>query len=217
VSAASFAASLQQHRLIAILRGTDITTMAARVEALHRAGVRLIEVALSDQGASEALAELVRVAPAGMVVGAGTVTSVALAERARALGATFLVTPHLRSEVARYAHDHDLGLLMGALTPTEIADALDAGTKFIKLFPASAFGPSYIQALHGPYPTLDIVAVGGVNAANIADYLAAGALGVGIGGALASPPHPREGFAPLEREAARCVAALSPSPPPARP
>lgn len=212
MSAAGFAAALRRYRLVAILRGSDPTTLAARVAALHAAGVRLIEVAFSDAGASEALAELVRVAPTGMLVGAGTVTSEAIAERAKALGATFLVTPNVRPPVARYAQAHNLGLLMGALTPTEIGEALDLGTEFIKLFPASAVGPGYIRALRGPFPNLNVVAVGGVNAENTAAYLAAGALAVGIGGALAAAPHPIDGFAALEREAERCLAALDSAP-----
>jgi len=182
-------------------------TLTARVNALHDAGVRLIEVALSEPTALATLEELVRIAPSDMFVGAGTVTTRALAESAHAAGATFLVTPHMALPTIAYAREHDLGLLAGALTPTEIASARDAGARFIKLFPAIAFGADYVKALLGPYPDLELLVVGGVGSNNLAPYLRAGAIGAGVGGALASGS-PDDGFAAAITEARALVGLL---------
>ncbi len=205
--AAAFAAAVRQHRLVAILRGVEAATLAARVAALHEAGVRLIEVALSEPTALRTLEALVRVAPDDLIVGAGTVTTKATAEAARAAGARYLVTPHVAPSVFAYAAHHDLGLLAGALTPTEIATAREAGATFVKLFPASTMGSGYVRALLGPYPDLEALVVGGVGSANLASYLDAGALGAGVGGALAAGDA-SDGFAVAAAEARALVALL---------
>lgn len=209
-SADAFAQEVRRHRLVAILRGVSRTTLDARVDALYGAGVRLIEVALSDEDALVTLEALVRVAPAGLRVGAGTVTTRALAESATSAGATFLVTPHVARPVLTYAHDHGLGVLAGALSPTDIAGAREAGATFIKLFPAAPLGPGYVKALLGPYPDLEILVVGGIGSANLATYLQAGALGAGVGGALAGGDA-ADGFASAAAEARTLVTMLEPT------
>jgi 2-dehydro-3-deoxyphosphogluconate aldolase/(4S)-4-hydroxy-2-oxoglutarate aldolase len=204
---AAFDAAVRRHRLVAILRAVARDTLTARVNALHDAGVRLIELALSEPTALATLDELVRIAPSDMLVGAGTVTTRALAESAHAAGATFLVTPHVALPTIAYAREHDLGLLAGALTPTEIARARDAGARFIKLFPATACGADYVKALLGPYPDLELLVVGGVGSSNLAPYLRAGAIGAGVGGARASGS-PEDGFAAATGEARALVGVL---------
>lgn len=201
----AFADALRRHGIVAILRGVAGDTLAARVRALHGAGIRLIELALSEPEALPLVAELARLAPPDMLVGAGTVTSRALAEAAHAAGARFLVTPHVATDVIAYAETHDLGTLCGALTPSEIAAVHAAGGRFVKLFPASAMGPTYLRALRGPYPSLEVVAVGGIGSPNLADYLEAGAIGAGVGGAL-SRGTAEDGFAAASAEAAALVA-----------
>jgi 2-dehydro-3-deoxyphosphogluconate aldolase/(4S)-4-hydroxy-2-oxoglutarate aldolase len=207
--AAAFATAVRRHRLVAILRGVEPATLPARVAALHGAGVRLIEFALSEPSALGTLEALVRLAPDDLLVGAGTVTTTATAEAARAAGARYLVTPHVAPEVFAYAARHDLGLLAGALTPTEIATARAVGATFIKLFPASTLGPGYVKALLGPYPDLEVLVVGGVGSANLAPYLEAGALGAVVGGALAAGDA-ADGFAAAAAEARALVALLDP-------
>jgi 2-dehydro-3-deoxyphosphogluconate aldolase / (4S)-4-hydroxy-2-oxoglutarate aldolase len=207
LTAEAFGGALRHHGIVAILRGVDGTTLAARVAALHEAGIRLIEISLSDVAALPLVAELRRLAPTDMLVGAGTVTSAGLAAAAVEAGAGFLVTPHVAPEVIAYAVDHDLGLLTGALTPTEIALARGAGSRFIKLFPASAMGPKYVSALLGPYPDLELVAVGGIGSHNVDAYLRAGAFGAGVAGALASATDAGD-FGEAADEARRLVAAF---------
>jgi 2-dehydro-3-deoxyphosphogluconate aldolase / (4S)-4-hydroxy-2-oxoglutarate aldolase len=204
----TFDAAVSRHRLVAILRGVAAETLPGRVAALHGAGVRLIEVALSEATALPVLAELVRLAPPDMLVGAGTVTTRALAEDAHGAGATFLVTPHVARPTIEYAVEHDLGIIAGALTPTDIAAAREAGARFVKLFPASTVGPEYVKALLGPYPDLEILVVGGVSSHNLESYLRAGAIGVGVAGALAAGADAAGGYGAAAAEAARLLEIL---------
>jgi 2-dehydro-3-deoxyphosphogluconate aldolase / (4S)-4-hydroxy-2-oxoglutarate aldolase len=181
-----FLATLRRHRILAILRGVPPAYAEAMAQALYAGGIRLLEVSLSRTAALEGLRALAATRPPDMLVGAGTVVSRALAEQAKEAGATFFVTPHVVSEVAEYAGAFGIPVLCGAMTPTEIAAAREQGCGVVKLFPATALGADYLRSLRGPYPDLELLAVGGIGADNLAEYLAAGALGVGIGGALTS-------------------------------
>lgn len=176
-------ALLRRYRLLAILRGVPALHAPRLVEVLRAAGIELFEVALSDEHGLDALKAVCAAHP-DLNVGAGTVVTPALAAQAQAAGASFLVTPHVVPDVAHAARQRDLGLLMGALTPTEIAQALALGSAAVKVFPAGMLGPEYFRQLRGPYPDAPLLAVGGVGAENLGAYLNAGALGAGIGGAL---------------------------------
>lgn len=176
--------AIRRHRLIAILRAVPAAHIGPLVEALASGGIRLIEVTFSHPGALEALRALRGAAPAGVHVGAGTITTAAQAEQALAEGATYLVTPHLAPEVIAAGARTGAAVISGALTPTEIATARAQGGGIVKVFPAATVGPTYFEALRGPYPDLEAIAVGGIGPANLADFLKAGAIGAGIGGAL---------------------------------
>ena len=201
---------MRRDRLVAILRGVGDDELPGLVDALVESGVRIDEVSLSDQAALSQVDALRRRAPEDVLVGAGTVTSVAAAAAAVERGATFLVTPHAALDVVRFARDDDLGVLCGVMTPTEVAAARAAGAALLKLFPAGVLGPGYVKQLLGPYPDLELFAVGGVSSANAADFIAAGAVGVGVGGALSRPGGAADGFAAARREAAALVAAVRP-------
>jgi 2-dehydro-3-deoxyphosphogluconate aldolase / (4S)-4-hydroxy-2-oxoglutarate aldolase len=175
---------LRAHPLLAILRGVPAEHLVPLGEALLAGGVRSLEVTFTDADAAAKIEALRASLPVEVLVGAGTVTTRKRAAAARAAGAGFLVTPHVAPEVNAFAVGHGLPVVCGATTPTEIAQALDGGCSFIKLFPAGPLGPDYLRALLGPYPDLEVFAVGGVGLANAAAFLAAGALGLGIGGAL---------------------------------
>lgn len=205
---AAFDEAVRRHRLVAILRGTPPEHFAGLVEALLGSGVRLIEVSLSEPGAAQQVARLRQLAGPEVWVGAGTVTSLALAQEALEAGAGFLVTPHVVPEVVAFAAEWGLGMLCGAMTPGEIATARGLGVRFIKLFPASALGPDYLRALLGPYPDLELLVVGGVHSGNLGAYLRAGALGAGVGGALARVD---EGYASAKAEAAALLQLLAPA------
>jgi 2-dehydro-3-deoxyphosphogluconate aldolase / (4S)-4-hydroxy-2-oxoglutarate aldolase len=175
---------LRAFPFIAILRGVPAAHVVPLGEALLAGGVRCLEVTFTDADAAAKIEVLRAALPVEVLVGAGTVTTRKRAAAARAAGAGFLVTPHVAPEVNAFAVDHALPVVCGATTPTEIAQALEQGCTFIKLFPAGPLGPDYLRALLGPYPDLEVFAVGGIGLDNAAAYLAAGALGLGIGGAL---------------------------------
>ncbi|THF87020.1 bifunctional 4-hydroxy-2-oxoglutarate aldolase/2-dehydro-3-deoxy-phosphogluconate aldolase [Deinococcus sp. KSM4-11] len=197
---------LRRHRLLAILRGVPALHAPRLIETLRAAGIALFEVALSDALGLDAL-KAVHAAHPDLMLGAGTILTPALAAQAQAAGASFLVTPHLVPDVAHVANENGLGLLMGALTPTEIVQALALGSAAVKVFPAGLFGPDYFQQLRGPYPDAPLLAVGGVTAGNLGAYLAAGALGAGIGGALTHTDWSAPDWASLHSGAAALVAA----------
>ena len=119
-----------------------------------------------------------------MLVGAGTVTTPSLVEMAKEAGAEYIVSPDIRPAVIERTRELGMVSLPGALTPTEINNAYDAGADFVKVFPAAQLGPAYIKAVRGPLNHIPLLAVGGVNEKNIADFIKAGCCGAGVGGNL---------------------------------
>ncbi|ACO47617.1 bifunctional 4-hydroxy-2-oxoglutarate aldolase/2-dehydro-3-deoxy-phosphogluconate aldolase [Deinococcus deserti] len=198
---------LGQHRLLAILRGVPATHAPRLVETLHEEGIRLFEVALSDAHGLEALRAVRAALGLELPLGAGTVVTSELAAHAQDAGADFLVTPHVVPEVAAAAHERGLGLLMGALTPTEIAQALALGSAAVKVFPAGILGPEYLRQLRGPYPQAPLIAVGGIHAGNVSSYFAAGANGAGVGGALTRTDWTAPDWDAVRQQAQHLVAA----------
>lgn len=178
-----FLAGLQRERLLAIIRATDPDAAIAASLALFASGIRFLEVSLVTTDALGIIAELARLAPSDCLVGAGTVLTTDDVHRSAAAGASFMVTPAVTEAIAESAR---LGLPVcaGALTPTEVVAAGRAGATVVKLFPGSFGGPAYLKALRDPLPDVPFVPVGGVDAALAAEYFAAGALAVGIGGPL---------------------------------
>ncbi|MFE0592562.1 bifunctional 4-hydroxy-2-oxoglutarate aldolase/2-dehydro-3-deoxy-phosphogluconate aldolase [Micromonospora echinospora] len=176
-------AELAAARLLAVIRGTDTAGAIAAGTALLEEGVRLVEVALTTPDAVRAVAALRAVAPAGSLVGAGTVLTTADVADVAAAGAQFVVTPAVVESIAEAAR-RGLPVAAGALTPTEAYTAMRMGASAVKLFPASVGGPAYLRAVRDPFPDIPFVAVGGVGLADVPGYLAAGAIAVGVGGPL---------------------------------
>lgn len=196
-------------RLVAIVRGTEIDPTVAAARVLLEEGVRVLEIPLTLEGAEEAIAQIAADAPPGAIIGAGTVLTEADAERSVAAGAQFLVTPTLTASVT-HAVRHGIGVLAGAYTPTEIQRGMDLGAAAVKLFPASALGAGFIRAVREPFPGAEIIPVGGVSVSTIRDFLAAGALGVGVGSPLVGDGAQPDGdLSALAQRAREYRAALS--------
>ena len=174
--------------VIPIIR-VDSTETAIRIaEALAAAGLGIVEITMTVPNAIDALASVSRRFGSDVLLGAGTITSVEMADAAIDAGAEFLVTPCLLPGVIARAGTRDVAVLPGALTPTEIFSASQAGADFVKVFPAHAVGgPAYLRAIRGPFPLIPLVPTGGVSLETIADYIAAGAAAVGVGGELVHP------------------------------
>jgi 2-dehydro-3-deoxyphosphogluconate aldolase / (4S)-4-hydroxy-2-oxoglutarate aldolase len=150
--------------------------------ALAAGGVRGIEITFTTPDAAAAIARL-READGDLLVGAGTVTSAEHLSAAVAAGATFAVSPHTNPALAMVADEEGVLYLPGALTPTEVVQAAELAP-VVKLFPASLGGTAYLKTLLAPLPAIRIVPTGGVTAANVGEWLVAGALAVGAGGEL---------------------------------
>ncbi|MGC4903368.1 bifunctional 4-hydroxy-2-oxoglutarate aldolase/2-dehydro-3-deoxy-phosphogluconate aldolase [Micromonospora echinospora] len=176
-------AELAAARILAVIRGTDTAGAIAAGTALLEEGVRVVEVALTTPDAARAVEALRADAPAGSLVGAGTVLTAADVAEVAAAGAQFVVTPAVVESIAEAAR---LGLPVaaGAFTPTEAYTAMRLGASAIKLFPVSVGGPAYLKAVRDPFPDIPFVAVGGVGLADLPGYFAAGAIAVGVGGPL---------------------------------
>ena len=177
-------AALRTHRALCVVRARGIADPVGLTTTLAEAGLPIVEFALTTPGALDVIEQASTVDNA--IVGAGTVLTAAQARDAVAAGARFLLTPGIRREVAAEAARLGVPVVLGALTPTEVADAMDAGATAVKVFPAARLGPAYFGDLRGPYPDIPLVATGGLTAATAADYLAAGALAVCAGSGVVS-------------------------------
>ena len=169
--------------VVAIVRRPKVDPVRC-VENLFEAGIRLVEVTMDTPGATEILASMRSGIPSNALLGAGTVTDIARAQAALAAGASFLVTPNLNLDVIRFARDHGLPIMPGAMTPTEIFNAAAAGADYVKVFPASALGPAYFRELRGPFAEIPLIATGGVNLENAHEFFRFGVDAVGLGSSL---------------------------------
>ncbi|MEV6303991.1 bifunctional 4-hydroxy-2-oxoglutarate aldolase/2-dehydro-3-deoxy-phosphogluconate aldolase [Actinoplanes sp. NPDC051861] len=165
--------------LVAILRAPSADGFAAVADVLVAAGITALEVTLTSRGAMEAIAGLRRQLPDTVMVGAGTVLTPDDAKAAVDAGAVFLVSP-----VGGTLTGQDVPCYPGAYTPSEVYAAHRAGAPLVKLFPAGGLGPGYLKDLHGPLPDVKIMPTGGIGLDDIAKWINAGAVAVGVGGPL---------------------------------
>lgn len=184
-----FRTHLTRCPVIAILRGLAPGAAGKAAERLWSSGIELVEVTVQDDVGFEALAKVGAIAAdTGQFVGAGSVTSIDALDRTIICGASFIVSPGLDLKLVDHALDLDVPYLPGVATPSEIQIARSHGVFDLKLFPARELGgSSFVKAMSGPFPDVQLVPSGGVSVADINTYLAAGALGIGIGGELTTP------------------------------
>jgi 2-dehydro-3-deoxyphosphogluconate aldolase/(4S)-4-hydroxy-2-oxoglutarate aldolase len=179
--------------VVAIGRRVPPTAVHAIAGALADGGVGAFELTLNDpeDDALRAIEAAARSGPGfGVEIGAGTVLSIEAAGRAVDAGATFLVMPHLDQELVRWAAARGVPALPGCATPTEILSAWRAGAAALKVFPASSLGPSFLRECRGPFPGLPLLPTGGITLDNAASFIAAGAIGVGMGSWLIGDANP---------------------------
>ncbi|MFL5538630.1 MAG: bifunctional 4-hydroxy-2-oxoglutarate aldolase/2-dehydro-3-deoxy-phosphogluconate aldolase [Longimicrobiaceae bacterium] len=189
---------------IAVVRLDNAEAAVMAADAMHAGGVSAIEITLTTPGALDAIRELST--REGMLVGAGSVLTVEDATSSVASGARYLVSPAVLPELVDVGHAADIPVLLGAFTPTEILAAHLAGADAVKVFPADTLGPPFIRAVLGPMPFLKLVPTGGVTPENVGDWLRAGAVAVGLGGALVDPRRVAAGDFAALTERARLVA-----------
>lgn len=176
---------IQEIGIVPVVRAANVDEARRAVDAICEGGIPIIEITMTVPNAAVMIKELVRELGNSVLVGAGTVTNAEQAEICMDAGAQFLVSPGLSVSVVQAATKRSILALPGALTPTELMAALDAGAQVIKIFPCgSAGGPKHIKALKAPFPNTRLVPTGGVNLANAQEYLAAGAFALGVGADL---------------------------------
>ena len=170
--------------IVPVIRASSAEEARFAAEAVARGGISIAEVTMTVPRALDVISGLRRDLP-HLLIGAGTLLDVQMARRCLRAGASFLVSPALDLEIIRLATEENVVMMAGALTPTEVLTAWNAGADFIKVFPcAQVGGPAYIKALTGPFPHLRLVPTGGVNLENAADYVRSGAAALGVGGEL---------------------------------
>lgn len=186
-------------KIIAIVRGADPEQCVKVAQALYDGGIRLMEITYNQkdpsswQTTADTIAAIARTFDGRMLVGAGTVTTPELVELTAKSGGMYAISPNCNEAVIRKTLELGLVSMPGALTPTEVLAAHDAGADFVKLFPAGNLGVAYAKAIMAPISHVKLLAVGGVNEHNVADFLKAGMAGAGIGGNLANKQWIAEG------------------------
>jgi 2-dehydro-3-deoxyphosphogluconate aldolase/(4S)-4-hydroxy-2-oxoglutarate aldolase len=177
-------ARIEEIGIVPAIRASSAADALFAAEAVFTGGIPIAEVTMTIPGAIEVISSLAKNNPA-LIVGAGSVMDLETAKQCVDAGANFLTTTGLDLEVVHFAARQNVGVFPGALTPTEVMAAWKGGADFIKIFPcAQVGGASYIRALRPPFPHIPLIASGGVNQQTAADFILAGAVAVGIGGAL---------------------------------
>jgi 2-dehydro-3-deoxyphosphogluconate aldolase / (4S)-4-hydroxy-2-oxoglutarate aldolase len=190
--------------IVPVVRAASATAAIAATEAVSKGGIPIVEITMTVPGAVSVIAELVRSAGHEVIVGAGTVLSAEDAQRCLDAGAQFLVSPGFDLATVELANRAGVLIMAGALTPTEVITAWKAGSDIVKIFPCGMVGGAkYIKALKGPLPQIAMVPTGGVNLSTAADFLAAGAEALGVGGELVSSAALQSGNTQPITEAAR--------------
>ena len=154
-------------------------------DAVCEGGIPIVEITMTVPGAVDVIRELTKSGSSDVLVGAGTVLNAEAARRCLDAGAQFLVSPGLNLEVVKLAGAERKLMMAGALTPTEVITAWEAGSDFVKVFPCGQVGGAkYIKALKGPLPQVPLVPTGGVNLNTAGEFIEAGAAALGVGGEL---------------------------------
>jgi 2-dehydro-3-deoxyphosphogluconate aldolase / (4S)-4-hydroxy-2-oxoglutarate aldolase len=181
------------------------------VEAIYKGGVRAAEITMTVPGAVRALEKLADRFGDKILLGAGTVLDAETARICMLAGAEFLVCPSLRPATIEMAKRYSKVVCPGALTPTEVLTAWEAGADAVKIFPCgNVGGAKYIKALKGPFPQIEMIPTGGVNLETVGDFLKAGACAVGVGGELVDGNCIKEGrYDIIEERARQFVAAIA--------
>jgi 2-dehydro-3-deoxyphosphogluconate aldolase/(4S)-4-hydroxy-2-oxoglutarate aldolase len=177
-------ARIEETGIIPSVRTASADEARFAAETVSQAGIPVVEVTMTVPGALKVIADLVQKMPA-LVVGAGTVLDIEVARRCADAGATFVTSPGFDARVVEFTIKEGILVLPGALTPTEVTAAWQAGADFVKVYPCAQLGgASYIRALRAPFPQVPMVAAGGVNQKTAADFIDAGAVAIGVGSEL---------------------------------
>jgi 2-dehydro-3-deoxyphosphogluconate aldolase/(4S)-4-hydroxy-2-oxoglutarate aldolase len=204
-------AFITQVGIVPVVRTTSAESAIQAVEAMYQGGVRAAEITMTVPGAIRALERVADRFGDQLMLGAGTVLDPETARACMLAGAEFFVTPSLRVSTIEMVKRYSKVICPGALTPTEVLTAWEAGADVVKIFPCgNVGGPKYIKALKGPFPQIEMIPTGGVNLETAGDFLKAGACAVAVGGELVDAKSIREGrFDVIEERAKQYLAAIA--------
>jgi 2-dehydro-3-deoxyphosphogluconate aldolase/(4S)-4-hydroxy-2-oxoglutarate aldolase len=195
--------ALKEIGLVPVLRAESVDKALALAEAIAAGGVTVLEITMTVPGAIQVMRQLAEKRP-DILIGAGTVLDAETARMCILEGAKFVVSPALNLGTIEMCHRYTIPVLPGALTPTEIITAWQAGADVVKVFPCSAVGGAkYLQAIKAPMPQVDLIPTGGVSLATAAEFLAAGALALGVGSDLVNAKAMAEGKPEVVTETAK--------------
>jgi len=171
--------------VVPVVRASSPAQAIAAAEAVCAGGISVVEVTMTVPGAIEVIAQLAKSMGNSVLIGAGTVLNADSARRCLDAGAQFLVSPGFDLETVKFANARNVLITAGALTPTEVITAWNAGSDLVKIFPCgNVGGAKYIKALKGPLPDIPMIPTGGVNLNTAAEFIQAGSAAVGVGGEL---------------------------------
>lgn len=200
---------LKQQKVVAIIRAESSDGLLDCAKALAEGGLTSIELTMTTPGAIPMIEKVSAQFP-DFIFGLGTVLDTETARAGILAGAKFIVTPVLKPDVITLCRRYSVPIFPGALTPTEIITAWEAGADAVKVFPAEFFGPSYLKAVKAPLPQIDMIPTGGVTPDSIGDFLKAGAIAAAAGSALVDAKSLKEkNWAAITAKAKAFVAAVA--------
>ena len=190
--------------VVPVVRASSSREALIAAEAVCQGGIPIVEITMTVPGAIEVIRELSKSSGSEVLIGAGTVLDPDTARRCLDAGAQFLVSPGLNLPTVELAVREKILIMAGALTPTEVITAWNAGSDFVKIFPCGQVGGAkYIKALKGPLPQIPLVPTGGVNLNTAGEFIEAGAAALGIGGELVQADALKSGKSQIITENAR--------------
>jgi len=175
------------HKIVAVIRADNGDLLVDVAESLLAGGVEVMEVTFTVPRATRVLEKVADRIGSRILLGAGTVLDTETCRTAILAGAEFIVSPAVNVDVIELCKRYSKPVMPGALTPTEVITAWQAGADIVKIFPSEITGPKYLKALHGPLPHIRLMPTGGVNLETAAEFLRCGACALGIGNSLVDP------------------------------
>ena len=199
-----------KRKVVAVLRIKEEEKLKKVIEAINKGGISVVEITMTVPNAIQLIEKMSKELDKNIILGVGSVLNKSIAEDAIKAGAKYVVSPVLKKEIIEASHKHDVPVMPGCFTPTEIQTAYEFGADIIKVFPADVVGMAFFKAILAPLPHLRLMPTGGVSLTNAGDWLKAGACAVGIGSALLDKKAIQEGnYSKLTENAATIMKSIS--------
>ncbi|TNJ45631.1 bifunctional 4-hydroxy-2-oxoglutarate aldolase/2-dehydro-3-deoxy-phosphogluconate aldolase [Tamlana fucoidanivorans] len=195
---------IQKEKLIFVTRLKDHTKAQLVISSLVAGGAKVMEITSNTPNFAEEISKARKAFP-NVLIGAGTVINKQVAKAAIKAGAQFLVTPNTSKKLISLAHKNGIPILMGALTPSEVCNAWEAGADFVKLFPADIMGIPYLKSIKAPLNKVNLFAVGSINLDDVKEWFDSGAQGIGIASILREPIETDEDLDYIKQNAANFI------------